>query len=794
MQSVAAAQKLSNCGATPDDWLHWEFMLGLGKDLLPVVSDASVMTDSASDIAPSRGKVPSIINSRGYACGIAAWTARSATHGDIGSWLRESRYGICLQTRCVRAIDIDVTDPALADRIHHRVVETLGVDPPVRKRSNSSKRLLLIEAPGELRKQAFRVSEGDPLQRVELLANGQQCVVVGMHPSGVPYEWEGGYPTEIPAVPLDRLLDLWRALAREFAVDVATQQRTAAPGHADDMDRQIALDTVDEETIDDIRSALEAFSDEDADDYDVWCSQVGQALKSLAQAGHDDDASALWHEFSARSSRYDAAQAAAKWSGFNPTSITYRSIFTWAAERGWRNPRSAELETERERSVRIGREGEHAAPVQRIWTGSELLGELVFIADGSRVAPLNSPRDAQPLHEFKALTAASKEVVKGKRGQRAVHRVDLWLESAERKTVRTTTFAPGKPAICESPEGDTSLNLWQPRRAATPDSWEDLSRPFFDHVRYLVPVEAERERFLDWLAHIEQEPGTLPHSHYLLIARQTGIGRNWLGYALARAFAGYTALGFDLPETLRSGFNGALSQRLLAVVDELHEGGPGGMNRSVAEKLKSLLTEQTRRVNPKYGRQHVEFNCCRFLMFSNHAAALPLAENDRRVVVIENPSERRPAQYYAELYRLLNTPGFGAALAEAFRRRDIGRFNPGEVAPMSEAKAKTIRAGRSEMEQAVRDIAAEWPAECITSSRLQSAVAESLGGRVGNLQGVCVAAGLVKREGRVKVAGVAAHVWILRDHGKWVAAVSSDVAAEVRRGEQTADADAFEPA
>lgn len=444
----------------------------------------------------------------------------------------------------------------------------------------------------------------------------------------------------------------------------------------------------------------------------------------------------------------------------------------------------AKFEPEKERSARIAREGSHQVPTQRIMSGTEMLEELVFLADGARVAYLHEPRAVLPFNEFKHFTAGSLDVVKGEKGRvTKVKRADVWLAHAYRKTVRCQTFAPGQGRICKSPDGDEALNLWMPRAEGVPENWRDLSKAFFGHVEYLVPNAAERARFLDWLAHIEQQPGVLPHTHYLLVAKQTGIGRNWLAYALARVFAGYVALGFDLGESLRSGFNGALSQRLLAVVDELHEGGPGGANSPAAEKLKSMLTEQTRRVNPKYGRQHVEFNCCRFLMFSNHEAALPLAENDRRVVVIENPSTRRPAEYYTHLYALLDDPGLGAAIAHALRQRDISSFNPGQVAPMSEAKAKTIRAGRSELEQAIRDLAADWPSECITSPALQAAVAEALGGRLGSLQGPCVVAGIVKYAKRVRVAGDPRHVWILRNFAHWQEAAPADVAAECMKGE-----------
>jgi hypothetical protein len=49
----------------------------------------------------------------------------------------------------------------------------------------------------------------------------------------------------------------------------------------------------------------------------------------------------------------------------------------------------------------------------------------------------------------------------------------------------------------------------------------------------------------------------------------------------------------------------------------------------------------------------------------------------------------------------------------------------------------------------------------------------------------------VKYEARVKVAGVASHVWILRNAGKWSGSRPAAVAAEVLRGEAANAAEEF---
>lgn len=88
--------------------------------------------------------------------------------------------------------------------------------------------------------------------------------------------------------------------------------------------------------------------------------------------------------------------------------------------------------------------------------------------------------------------------------------------------------------------------------------WEakaDISL-FLDHVTYLFADETERNTFLDWLAHLEQAPGELPHYGWLHVAHHTGCGRNWLASVLSRVWRAYVA-NVDLPTLLDSPYNGS---------------------------------------------------------------------------------------------------------------------------------------------------------------------------------------------------------------------------------------------
>jgi hypothetical protein len=202
-------------GATKDEWLHFDMGLGLTADLLPVVSNptAEISPDSRMK---GKGKTPSIYNGQHKVAGIPKWTDRKTTGAQVERWAKESDYGICIQTRSVRGLDIDVPDVRLADRITDAFLSALAQGPlPERMRPGTGKRLFAFELPGDLGKRSFKVEGG----LVEFLATGQQFVAIGTHPSGTRYTWSGGLPASFPVVAADDFERAWAHIRDEFATD-----------------------------------------------------------------------------------------------------------------------------------------------------------------------------------------------------------------------------------------------------------------------------------------------------------------------------------------------------------------------------------------------------------------------------------------------------------------------------------------------------------------------------------------------------------------------------------------------
>lgn len=220
-------------GAAPEAWDHF-VSLGLGEDLLPVVSNPDAEISPRSTMQAT-GKTPSVYNRDRKVIGIKDWTGIRATPEQIAQWKGEPDYGICLQTRVVRAIDIDVPDRDLASQIRVAVEQALGHELPVRWRSDSGKMLLAFRYVGEMPKRVLKVAGG----MVEILGDGQQFIALGRHPDGELYKWGGehsrrGRPHHIPELTETEFDEIVIALRDRFGLDdwkVAREKRGPSGNH-----------------------------------------------------------------------------------------------------------------------------------------------------------------------------------------------------------------------------------------------------------------------------------------------------------------------------------------------------------------------------------------------------------------------------------------------------------------------------------------------------------------------------------------------------------------------------------
>jgi hypothetical protein len=291
-------------GATPENWFHFDLVLGLGAHLLPCVQADAQPTPGSS--IKKFGKVPSLYDGRGQAFGLSGWQKRPILGSEVQAWSADSRLNLCLRTgpiSGVYAVDVDIEDAITATAVHALIDDAMP-DHSLRVRLNSQKFLVLFRMSNSCKKRILKTAHGN----IELLAEGQQGVVAGSHSSGSRYQWSPGLPDQLPVLTLAQLDQLWGALTASFSTSPIPAVTTSALP-SETPSSNTLLTQIDAPTFTELTSALE-FLAPHAGDEQIW-AEIGMALLSIKDCGKP--VRELWLDFSRKAPNWQEGVAENWW-------------------------------------------------------------------------------------------------------------------------------------------------------------------------------------------------------------------------------------------------------------------------------------------------------------------------------------------------------------------------------------------------------------------------------------------------------------------------------------------------
>jgi putative DNA primase/helicase len=182
------------------------FNLGY-TDLVSVIPPDAKLSPGSRIRPESRGKSPGVKNEAGLWVGYT-WRLAPASSA-VAERIDRDRANIGLRAGRFPAIDVDVRDEGLAEVISEFIEKFLPTGPM--RVGAWPKRLYMFRLPdGEppFRRMQVVLDPQKEKHVVEILGEGQQYVVGGIHPkTGKPYEWR------VPLVPADQLPTLTREQA-----------------------------------------------------------------------------------------------------------------------------------------------------------------------------------------------------------------------------------------------------------------------------------------------------------------------------------------------------------------------------------------------------------------------------------------------------------------------------------------------------------------------------------------------------------------------------------------------------
>jgi hypothetical protein len=310
----------------------------------------------------------------------------------------------------------------------------------------------------------------------------------------------------------------------------------------------------------------------------------------------------------------------------------------------------------------------------------------------------------EPYHEEKAGPKGGRELV---------WLSDLWSRNPHRREVRSIAMRPDMPYPLYRENGLLHLNTYKPRTFPAGGN-PNIGLQFLEH---LLPVDAERHYFMQWLAHKIQHP-EVRGTGIIMVAHQTfGTGRGSLIQLLRLIFPEGTVRNIDFDmlsgRNYQSQYNDWRVDSLIVAVDEAQESTQNvsrWQTRSNAyERLKEVVDPSTTdlTVVRKGAANTAGKTYASVVVMTNHMDSVVLPHNDRRFAIFENGASQ-PDEYWSAFHAWKNDQANIGAFVREVLKTDISSFKPYAPPPMTAAKADMVDAGSSALDRVFAEVMAKY--------------------------------------------------------------------------------------
>jgi hypothetical protein len=378
-----------------------------------------------------------------------------------------------------------------------------------------------------------------------------------------------------------------------------------------------------------------------------------------------------------------------------------------------------------------------------------LLDNFAYCPASDSVIELYEPSEAchRKLNAFRTEFATWFERSLGPRkGQHKETAVAHWMTDERRVTIVGIRMRPDMPFPLYEENGKWFKNTYrQPQHTGEGDV-----KPFLAFLRRLLPGSKEYEWFLDHMAYKQARP-EIPGSAIIFVADNEdgvregvfGTGRGLLARIATKLYGENYVRPEDFNVIAGTSSQGVFTDwRLNAVlvyVDEALTSPTAyrrGERKTLYDVLKNVVDPAPKRgsFKGKYEKaiQGTAYNS--LWVFTNHANAVALPSNDRRITVLRN-GRKMTLQERQTILAWMDKPGNIAALARFLETRELSGFDMFEPLD-TDAKTNMYEMSRTPVEDVLSDLMEDNKRGLVfTRARLENAVEDILKGDAHNLPG-----------------------------------------------------------
>jgi hypothetical protein len=239
--------------------------------------------------------------------------------------------------------------------------------------------------------------------------------------------------------------------------------------------------------------------------------------------------------------------------------------------------------------------------------------------------------------------------------------VQFWINPST-QVFSETAFSP-------LPQTSSTINYWIEPTAKPRAGNCDILKAFLLNI-ICAGSQVAYLYLLRYLAHMLQRPWEKPGIMVVLLGGQ-GTGKGTF-FRILRAIWGCTTLQVSDIQEVIGHFNAVLERNYVICMDEALFSG----DKKALDRLKSLVTEPTCRVEQKYQPARTIDSYHRLFAASNHSHFAHVEQDDRRFVFLRVSDDAKGNhQFFSQLINAIDDPAVIGALVYELMNLDIAQFN-----------------------------------------------------------------------------------------------------------------------
>jgi hypothetical protein len=358
------------------------------------------------------------------------------------------------------------------------------------------------------------------------------------------------------------------------------------------------------------------------------------------------------------------------------------------------------------------------------------LQRFAYIKETDTIVDAMTNTSGMTVQHFKNFSAQYYSTETGPRGGMTVTMLaDLWLREPGRCTVKQTEMRPDKPFPFFTESDVSYYNTYRPLTLPTGGT-ADMG---FDLLEKLLPVEAERHYFTQWLAYKLMHPDVRGPGIIMVANDEYGTGRGSLIEMIKMMFAPNLVREIDF-ETLsgkgtQGQYNEWLVDALLVAVNEAQEasGSKWQQRISAYEHLKEIVDpgKHSVYVKRKGLNNYMGRTSASILVMTNHMDSVAIPAGDRRFAILEN-GERQPPEYWKAFHAWRSDPRNIGAMVEKLLQYSLEGYDPFVAPPVTASKLDMVEASGSALDRGADFVLNRCKGPLLTREQLQLGLEEYL--------------------------------------------------------------------